>query len=69
MFDFSICEINCHPIPDDIVVYRYIPKTLIKKMLEWGSSKTLKRNSILADKGFFAQRYPRKLSRIVTMQI
>lgn len=54
MFDDSIKEINCHPIPDDIVVYRYVPKTLIKKMLEWGDSKSLKRNSILVDKGFFS---------------
>lgn len=54
MFDDSINEINRHLIPDDIVVYRYIPKTLIKKMLEWGNSKSLKRNSILLDKGFFS---------------
>lgn len=54
MFDNSICEINCHPIPDDIVVYRYIPKTLIKDMLKWGGSQSLKRNSILVDKGFFS---------------
>lgn len=58
MFDFGVREINCHSIPDDMVVYRYIPKTLIKKMLVWGSSKALKRNSILADKVFLAQRYP-----------
>lgn len=54
MFDDSVNEINCNLIPDDIVVYRYIPKTLIKKMLEWGNSKSLKRNSILSDKGFFS---------------
>lgn len=54
MFDDSVYEINCHPISDDIVVYRYIPKRLIKHMLEWGDSKSLKRNSILLDKGFFS---------------
>ncbi len=54
MFDNSICEIDCHPIPDDIVVYRYIPKTLIKVMLKWGGSQSLKRNSILVDQGFFS---------------
>lgn len=54
MFDDSLYEISCHPVPDDIVVYRYIPKRLIKHMLEWGNSKSIKRNSILMDKGFFS---------------
>lgn len=54
MFYDSICEINLHPIPNDIVVYRFIPKCLIEDMLEWGNSKSLKRNSILVDKGFFS---------------
>ena len=54
MFNDSVYEINHHPIPNDIVVYRYIPKHLIKYMLEWGKSKHLKRNSILSDKGFFS---------------
>ncbi len=54
MFDDGVCEIGLHPVPNDIVVYRYISKTLIKKMLEWGNSKSLKRNSILLDKGFFS---------------
>ena len=54
MFDSGIREINCHTITDDIVVYRYVSKALIKRMLEWGSSKSLKRNSFLLDKGFFS---------------
>lgn len=54
MFDDSIHEINSHPIPDDIVVYRYVPKPLISRMLEWGGSKSLKKNAILIDKGFFS---------------
>lgn len=54
MFYDSVYEINQHPIPDNIVVYRYIPKHLIKHMLKWGNSKYLKRNSILSDKGFFS---------------
>lgn len=54
MFDDSIHEINSHPIPDDIVVYRYVPKPLISCMLEWGGSKLLKKNVILIDKGFFS---------------
>lgn len=52
MFYDCVYEINCHPTPDDIVVYRFIPKRLIKHMLEWGNSKSLKRNSILVDKVF-----------------
>lgn len=54
MFDDSIHEINSHPIPDDIVVYRYIPKPLISCMLELCGSKSLKKYSILIDKGFFS---------------
>ena len=54
MFDDSVYEINCHPIPNDIVVYRFIHKYLIRHMLEWGNSKSLKRNSILLEKGFLS---------------
>lgn len=54
MFDSGVCEIRQHPVPNDIVVYRFIPKHLISHMLEWGNSKYLKRNSILIDKGFFS---------------
>lgn len=31
MFDFSVREIESFAIPDNIVVYRYVPKALIKK--------------------------------------
>ena len=54
MFDDSVHEINSHPILDDIVVYRYVTKPLISCMLEWGGSKSLKKNAILIDKGFFS---------------
>lgn len=54
MFDDSIREINSRPIPDDIVVYRYIPKSLVNQMLVWGNSKSLKKNVILIDRGFFS---------------
>ena len=54
MFDNGVCEIKSHPVPNDIVVYRFIPKNLVGHMLEWGNSKSLKRNSILIDKGFFS---------------
>lgn len=54
MLDNGIDEINHHPVPDNIVVFRYIPKHLIKRMLEWGNSKSLKRGSVLVDKGFFS---------------
>lgn len=54
MFDNGVYEIGLHPVPNDIVVYRFIPKQLISNMLEWGNSKSLKRNSILLDKGFFS---------------
>lgn len=54
MFDDSVHEINSHPVPDDIVVYRYVTKPLISCMLEWGGSKSLKKNAILIDKGYFS---------------
>lgn len=54
MFDDGIREINLHQVPDGIVVYRYIPKSLIKQMMEWGGSKSIKSGSILIDKGFFS---------------
>lgn len=54
MFDDSVHEINSHPVPDDMVVYRYVPKPLTSCMLEWGGSKSLKKNAILIDKGFFS---------------
>ena len=54
MFDSGVCEIRLHPVPNDIVVYRFIPKHLIGHMLEWGNSKFWKRKSILIDKGFFS---------------
>ena len=47
MFDNGVYEIKLHPVPNDIVVYRFIPKHLVRYMLEWGNSKSLKRNSIL----------------------
>lgn len=53
-FDDGIDEIVRHLSPDNIVVYRYIPQHLIKRMLEWGNSKSLKRGSVLVDKGFFS---------------
>lgn len=54
MFDNGVCEIKLHPVPNNIVVYRFIPKHLVRYMLGWGNSKSLKRNSILLDKGFFS---------------
>ena len=54
MFGDSVYEITCRPIPNDIVVYRFIHKHLIRHMLEWGNSKSLKRNSILLNKGFLS---------------
>lgn len=52
MFVNGIREINAHPIPNDIVVYRYIPKQLVNDMLAWGGSKSLNSGTILIDKGF-----------------
>ena len=54
MFDDSIAEINRHLLSENIVVYRFVSKQLINLMLQWGESKSLKRNSILLDKGFFS---------------
>lgn len=54
MFDNGVYEIGLHPVPNDIVVYRFIPKRIIEHMLEWGNSKSLKRDSMLLDKGFFS---------------
>lgn len=54
MFDESIAEIKSHPIKEDIVVYRYIAKTMLPHMLSCGDSKSLKKGAVLVDKGFMS---------------
>ncbi len=54
MFLDGINEIKRHPINENVVVYRYIPKALIKDMLQWGNSSSVKKNAILMDRGFFS---------------
>lgn len=54
MFLDSIAEIEKNILTEDIVVYRYVEKTLIKPMLEWGGSRRLKRDAVLVDKGYLS---------------
>lgn len=54
MFLNSIAEINNHRLTEDIIVYRYIEKSLVKSMIKWGGSRRLKKNAILVDRGYFS---------------
>ena len=54
MFVDSIAEINEHRLTENIVVYRYIAKPLVKGMVEWGASRSVKRNAVLVDRGYLS---------------
>ena len=47
-------EINRNLLSENILVYRYVSKKLLKIMKEWSNLKLIKHNSILTDKGFFS---------------
>lgn len=47
-------EINRNLLSENILVYRYVSKELLKAMKEWSNVKLIQRNSILTDKGFFS---------------
>lgn len=54
MFIDSIAEIKKHKLSEDIVVFRYIQPRYIERMLEWGGSRTVKKESILSERGFLS---------------
>ena len=47
-------EINRNLLSENILVYRYVSKKLLKVMKEWSNLKLIRHNSILTDKGFLS---------------
>lgn len=47
-------EINRNLLSENILVYRYVSKELLKAMKEWSNLKLIKHNSMLTDRGFFS---------------
>lgn len=54
MFIDSIAEIKNHKLSENIVVYRYIPRTLIKAMLKNGGSGHIRKGTCLVDNGYMS---------------
>ncbi len=54
MFLDGIAEINKQPIAEDIMVYRYVAKDILRDMKKWSNVKLIRRNSIIFDKGFLS---------------
>lgn len=54
MFEDSILDIKDHYLKENIVVYRYVDKILLKKMKTWSWAKNIRQKSILVDRGFFS---------------
>lgn len=47
-------EIKQHPCPEDIVVYRYIDKRILKYMKSWSNVNCIRKDSIIFDKAFLS---------------
>lgn len=54
MFIDSIAEIKNHRLSENIVVYRYIPRALIKAMLKNGGSSHMRKGACLVDNGYMS---------------
>ncbi len=54
MFIDSIAEIKNHKLSENIVVYRYIPRALIKAMLKNGGSSHMREGACLIDNGYMS---------------
>lgn len=54
MFIDSITEIKNHKLSENIAVYRYVPRTLIKDMLKNGGSGHMRKGAYLIDKGYMS---------------
>lgn len=54
MFIDSIAEIKNHKLSENIAVYRYVPRTLIKDMLKNGGSGHMRKGAYLIDKGYMS---------------
>lgn len=50
----GIAEINKNLLSENIVVYRYVSPMVLDLMETWSNVKSIRRNSILTDKGFFS---------------
>lgn len=47
-------EINRNLLSESVVVYRYVSPMVLDLMKTWSKTKSIKRNAILTDKGFFS---------------
>lgn len=54
MFYGAINEIMEHPVPDGIVVYRYLNKYLYEEMHDWCGQRYWKKGDIIFDKAFLS---------------
>lgn len=54
MFNDSIAEINKHKLSEDIVVYRYVSKYCLEKMLECETSRSISKDSVLCEQGYLS---------------
>jgi hypothetical protein len=54
MFYNAIKEIEAHPSPENIVVYRYLCKYTVRSMLKWSKLSFFKKGSIIYDKTFLS---------------
>lgn len=50
----AIKEIQKHPCTNDIIVYRYIDKSLLNEMKKWCNIHFVKKNQIIFDKAFLS---------------
>lgn len=50
----SIDEINKHKLCEDVIVYRYVSKDILRDMKKWSNVRLIRRNSMLTDKGYFS---------------
>ncbi len=54
MFYGAIEEMNNNSIKDEVVVYRYLDKDLLKQMLKWSGNRRLQVGTIIFDRGFLS---------------
>jgi len=50
----AISEIKLHLAPENIIVYRYISKDIVQRMLKWNNLLCFKKGGIVFDKAFLS---------------
>lgn len=53
-FYAAMTEIRNNPINENVITYRFIERSHLKKMLLWSNQKRIKKNAIIFDKGFLS---------------